>query len=88
MVEMEELSPTPCENGGENRACARASRRSPDSPRGRDEDGRYELLVEFRDYLVTLKRSRATIAACDPGPPVSTTTAAARLNNGVHAGFV
>ena len=63
MVEMEELSPTPCENGGENRACARASRRSPDSPRGRDEDGRYELLAEFRDYLVTLKRSRATIAA-------------------------
>jgi hypothetical protein len=32
--------------------------------------------------------SRATIAACDAGPPESTTTAAARWNNVVQAGFV
>jgi hypothetical protein len=32
--------------------------------------------------------SRATIAACDPSPPESTTTAAARWNSGVHAGLV
>ena len=32
--------------------------------------------------------SRATIAACDASPPVSTTTAAARSNSGVHDGFV
>lgn len=32
--------------------------------------------------------SRATKAACDPGPPASTTTAAARWNRGVHEGLV
>ncbi len=32
--------------------------------------------------------SRATIAACDPIPPASTTTAAARWNSGVQDGLV
>lgn len=32
--------------------------------------------------------SRATIAACDPSPPESTTTAAARWDSGVHDGLV
>jgi hypothetical protein len=32
--------------------------------------------------------SRATIAACDAGPPESATTADARWNNVVQAGFV
>ncbi len=54
----------------------------------------YQQLCALGDWIEAervnagMLYSRATMATCDPGPPLSTTTAAARWKSGVQAGLV